>query len=178
MLVTKAGLAPGATVLVQGAGGGVATAALLLGAAAGLRVWVTSRTKEKRARALELGAEAAFEPGARLPERVDAVLETVGAATWAHSIRSVKAGGTIVVAGATSGEAAPAGLAHVYFRQLAVVGSTMGTLDELKQLLRFCVASGVRPLIDDIVPLRDGKRGFDALAGGNVFGKIVLKNDE
>ena len=177
MLFTKASVAPGATVLVQGAGGGVATAALLLGAAAGLRVWVTSRSEEKRARALKLGAEAVFEPGARLPERVDAVIETVGAATWAHSIRSLKSGGTVVVSGATTGDAAPTGLAHVYFRQLAIVGATMGTLDELKQLLRFCVRSRVRPLIDDLIPLREARRGFEALAAGDVFGKIVLRND-
>src|SRR3954454_6222129 len=139
MLFTRANLAPGATVLVQGAGGGVATALVVLGSAAGLRVWVTSRSPERRAHALELGAEQAFELGARLPERVDAVMETVGAATWAHSIRSLKAGGTVVVSGATTGDAKPAGLAHVYFRQLSVVGSTMGTLDELKQLLQFCV---------------------------------------
>src|SRR5207244_5822057 len=85
MLFTKANVAPGATVLVQGAGGGVATALVELGSAAGLRIWVTSRSPERRARALELGAEKAFEPDARLPERVDAVMETVGAATWAHS---------------------------------------------------------------------------------------------
>ena len=87
---------PGATVLVQGAGGGVATALIVLGRAAGLRVWATSRSEAKRARALELGADAAFEPGARLPERVDAVMETVGAATWEHSLKALKPGGTLV----------------------------------------------------------------------------------
>jgi len=170
MLFTKANVAPGATVLVQGAGGGVATALVELGSAAGLRIWVTSRSPERRARALELGAEKAFEPDARLPERVDAVMETVGAATWTHSIRSLKAGGTVVVSGATTGDATPAGLAHVYFRQLSVVGSTMGTLEELKQLLRFCVGARVRPSIQETLPLRDARRGFEALAAGNVFG--------
>jgi len=174
MLFTKANVAPGATVLVQGAGGGVATALVELGSAAGLRIWVTSRSPERRARALELGAEAAFEPDARLPERVEAVMETVGAATWAHSIRSLKAGGTVVVSGATTGDATPVGLAHVYFRQLSVVGSTMGTLEELKQLLRFCVRAGVRPSIQETLPLRDARRGFEALAGGKVFGKVVF----
>jgi NADPH:quinone reductase-like Zn-dependent oxidoreductase len=177
MLFTKAGVAPGATVLVQGAGGGVATALVSLGAAAGLRVWVTSRSAERRRRALALGADAAFEPDARLPERVDAVMETVGAATWSHSIRSLKAGGTIVVCGATTGDAAGAGLAHVFFRQLSIVGSSMGTLDELQRLLRFCVGAGVRPVIDNVVPLREARRGFEALAAGEVFGKIVLRND-
>ena len=84
------------TVLIQGAGGGVATAAIVLARAAGFRVWATSRSEEKRARAVELGAHAAFESGARLPERVDAVMETVGAATWAHSVKSLRPEGTIV----------------------------------------------------------------------------------
>ena len=93
MLFVNSATRPGDTVLVQGAGGGVSTAAIALARAAGLRVWVTSRTPEKRARAVELGAHAAFEPGARLPERVDAVLESVGQATWAHSVRSLRPGG-------------------------------------------------------------------------------------
>src|SRR6266571_6029634 len=103
MLFGKAGLQPGATVLVQGAGGGVATALILLGRAAGYRVWATSRSEVKRERAIELGADQAFPSGARLPERVDAVLETIGQATWAHSLKSLRPGGRIVICGATSG---------------------------------------------------------------------------
>src|SRR5258708_17503932 len=90
MLFDKAGLEPGSTILVQGAGGGVATALILLGTAAGYRVWATSRSEEKRQRALELGADQAFPPGARLPERVDAVMETVGEATWSHSLKALR----------------------------------------------------------------------------------------
>jgi NADPH:quinone reductase-like Zn-dependent oxidoreductase len=174
MLFTRAGVAPGATVLVQGAGGGVSTALVRLGSAAGFRVWVTSRSPEKRAHALQLGADEAFEPDARLPERVDAVMETVGGATWSHSIRSLKSGGTLVVAGATTGDASPAGLAHVFFRQLAIVGATMGTRDELERLVRFCVGHDVRPLVHDVVPLQDARRGFEALLHESVFGKIVF----
>jgi len=174
MLFTRANLAPGATVLVQGAGGGVSTALVRLGTAAGLRMWVTSRSPERRAHALQLGADEAYEPDARLPERVDAVMETVGGATWSHSIRSLKSGGTLVVAGATTGDADPAGLGHIFFRQLSVVGATMGTLDELKRLVRFCVSGGIRPLIHDVLPLQDARRGFEALAGENVYGKIVF----
>jgi NADPH:quinone reductase-like Zn-dependent oxidoreductase len=96
MLFTRAGVVPGMTVLAQGAGGGVSTALIVLGRAAGVRVWVTSRSEQKRAEALELGADEAFESGARLPERVDAVMETVGEATWKHSVRSLKPGGTLV----------------------------------------------------------------------------------
>ena len=103
MLFVRSGLRPGQTVLVQGASGGVATALIVLGRAAGFRVWVTGRSEEKRAAALALGADQAFETGARLPERVDGVMETVGEATWSHSIKSLKPGGVIVTSGATTG---------------------------------------------------------------------------
>ena len=174
MLFTRARVVPGATILVQGTTGGVATALIVLASAAGVRVWVTGRSQEKRSRALELGAEQAFESGARLPERVDAVMETIGEATWAHSLRSLKPGGTLVVSGATSGGAPPAELNRVFFLQLSIVGSTMGTRDELERLARFCVDKGVRPVIHDTVPLREAPRAFAALLSGEVVGKIVL----
>ena len=123
MLFAKSGAEPGATVLVQGASGGVATALILLGRAAGYRVWATSRTEAKRERALALGADQAFETGARLPDRVDVVMETVGQATWAHSVRSLRPGGRIVICGATSGDAPPAELTRIFFTQLSVTGS-------------------------------------------------------
>src|ERR1700734_1773564 len=138
MLFAKSGLEPGATVLVQGAGGGVATALILLGRAGGYRVWVTSRSEEKRARALELGADQVFASGSRLPERVDAVMETVGQATWAHSLRALRPGGRVVVSGATSGPAPSADLNRGFFLQLSVVGSTMGSRDQLGRLMQFC----------------------------------------
>jgi NADPH:quinone reductase-like Zn-dependent oxidoreductase len=175
MLFTRAGISPGQTVLVQGAGGGVATALIALGSAAGARVWATSRSEDKRARAEELGADASFEDGARLPERVDAVMETVGEATWGHSVRSLKPGGTLVVCGATSGPAPPAELNRVFFLQLSVVGSTMGTRDELEQLARFCADRNVKPLISSTMPLEDARKGFEEMASGELFGKIVFK---
>jgi NADPH:quinone reductase-like Zn-dependent oxidoreductase len=174
MLFTRAAVVPGSTVLVQGAGGGVATALIVLGRAAGLRVWATSRSEEKRARALSLGADAVFEPGARLPERVDVVADTVGAATWDHSLKALKPGGTLVISGATSGADPPAGLNRVFFLQLSVVGSTMGTRDELERLLRLCVERDVRPVIESERPLEDARAAFEALAAGDVFGKLVL----
>jgi NADPH:quinone reductase-like Zn-dependent oxidoreductase len=174
MLFTRSELSPGSTVLVQGAGGGVSTALVALGSAAGYRVWVTSRDETKRAKALELGADQAFEPGARLPERVDAVMESVGQATWSHSVKSLKPGGTIVVCGATSGDAPPAELRRVFFLQLRVVGSTMGTRDELSRLLQLCMVTGVRPVIDRSMPLEQARDGFAALLAGEVFGKIVF----
>jgi NADPH:quinone reductase-like Zn-dependent oxidoreductase len=175
MLFTRSGLQPGNTVLVQGAGGGVATALITLGAAAGLRVWVTSRDEGKRARAVELGAAGAFEVGARLPERVDAVMETVGAATWSHSLRSLKPGGTVVLSGATSGpDPESTELSRIFFLQLRVIGSTMGSRGELEQLLRFCEVTGVRPVIDSVLPLGSARDGFVKLASGDLVGKVVL----
>jgi NADPH:quinone reductase-like Zn-dependent oxidoreductase len=174
MLFTRAALHPGSTVLVQGAGGGVATALIALASAAGIRVWATSRSEQKRARAVELGAAAAFEPGSRLPDRVDAVMETVGAATWSHSIRALRPGGTLVVSGTTSGADPPAELTRVFFLQLSVVGSTMGTRDELVRLAQFAVDRDIHPTIAATLPLADARDGFAAMLAGELFGKIVF----
>jgi NADPH:quinone reductase-like Zn-dependent oxidoreductase len=174
MLFTRARLAPGSTVLVQGATGGVATALIVLGSAAGLRMWVTSRAEDKRERAVQLGADQAFESGARLPERVDAVMETIGKATWGHSLRALKPGGMIIVSGATTGDAPPAELSRVFFLQLSIIGSTMGTREELERLLRFCVDRDVRPLIHTTLPLSDARQGFETMLAGDVVGKIVF----
>ncbi len=174
MLFEKSGVQPGTTVLVQGASGGVATALILLGHAAGYRVWATSRTEAKRERALELGADRVFGTGERLPERVDAVMESVGQATWAHSVRSLKPGGRIVICGATSGDAPPAELTRVFFTQLSVVGSTMGTRAQLARLAAFCEQTGVRPLIDRALPLGDARQAFASMIDANHFGKLIL----
>jgi len=174
MLFDRAPVGPGSTVLVQGAGGGVATALILLGRAAGYRMWATSRNEAKRQRALELGADQVFETGARLPERVDAVMETVGEATWAHSLRALKPGGTVVICGATSGSVPPADLTRIFFLQLSVIGSTMGTRDQLARLLTFCEQTGARPLIDRTMPLSQAADGFAAMIGGDLFGKVVF----
>ncbi len=174
MLFVRGGLKPGQTVLVQGASGGVATALIALGAGAGLRVWATGRSEQKRELATALGADAVFEPGARLPERVDAVMETTGAATWAHSVRSLKQGGVIVISGATTGDAPPAELTRIFFLQLSVVGSTMGTRDELEQLLRMLVQRQIRPTISQTLPLSQARVGFEEMLAGRTAGKLVF----
>jgi NADPH:quinone reductase-like Zn-dependent oxidoreductase len=174
MLFTRGRVTPGSTVLIQGGGGGVGTAAITLAGAAGARVWATARSEGKRGQARQLGADEAFESGTRLPERVDVVLDTVGEATWSHSIRSLKPGGTLVVSGATTGDGPPAELSRVFFLQLSVVGSTMGTRDELERLIRFCVEKDVRPAIDRVLPLDRARDGFSAMLEGSFVGKIVF----
>ncbi|MBE8517125.1 zinc-binding dehydrogenase [Amycolatopsis sp. H6(2020)] len=174
MLFVKSGLRPGQTMLVQGASGGVSTALVQLGRAAGFRVWVTGRTEEKRALATSLGAHQTFESGARLPERVDAVFETVGKATWSHSVKSLKPGGIIVVSGSTSGPDAGAELQRVFFLQLRVAGSTMGTRDELSDLLAYLDLTGVRPQIGAKLTFPEAPKGFQAMLEGDTAGKIVF----
>ena len=174
MLFTNAGVQPGDRVLVQGAGGGVATAAIALARAAGLVVWATSRDEDKRRRALDLGAHEVFESGARLPARVDAVIETVGKATWSHSMKSLRPGGTLVVSGATTGPDPSADLSRLFFLQLRVIGSTMGTLGELSSMLRLLEATGLRPLVADTFALSDARSAFERMASGDVVGKLVL----
>ncbi|QSR25888.1 Zn-dependent oxidoreductase [Nocardioides aromaticivorans] len=175
MLFTQGGLKAGDTVLVQGAGGGVATALIALARAGGLRVLATSRDEAKRAKALELGAHEVFESGARLPVKVDAVMETVGRATWSHSVRALRPGGKIVISGTTSGpNLDDAELTRIFFLQLSVIGSTMGTRDELASLVTMLDATGVRPVIDRVLPMTEARDGFAAMAAGDVFGKIVF----
>ncbi|HET7689402.1 MAG TPA: zinc-binding dehydrogenase [Nocardioidaceae bacterium] len=175
MLYTQGGLKAGDSVLVQGAGGGVATALIVLARAGGLKVWATSRDETKRAKALELGAHEVFESGARLPAKVDAVMETVGRATWEHSIRSLRPGGKVVISGTTSGPKLDnAMLSHIFFLQLSVIGSTMGTRAELASLVQLMDATGARPVIDRSIPLVNADQGFAAMAEGDIFGKIVF----
>jgi NADPH:quinone reductase-like Zn-dependent oxidoreductase len=173
MLRVRGRLADGGSVLVQGAGGGVASAAVVLAVALGARVYATSRDPQKRERIAALGATA-LEPGARLPERVDVVIETVGAATFEHSLKCANQGGRIVVSGATSGHLPVVDLRRVYFLQLEILGSTMGTRDELAELLSLCVSRGIRPLVDSSYAFGDARRAFERLDSGDVFGKLVL----
>jgi NADPH:quinone reductase-like Zn-dependent oxidoreductase len=177
MVQHRAGLTPGDTVLVQGASGGVASAAISIAKAAGYRVWVTTRSQSKADFARDCGADAVFEAGEKLPDKVDAVIETVGEATWAHSLRSLRPGGTVVISGATSGANPPADLARLFFLQLRVVGSTMGTLAELVELVQFCGDTGIRPVIDRVLPMHEVADALTAMHQGELFGKAVLTLD-
>jgi NADPH:quinone reductase-like Zn-dependent oxidoreductase len=173
MLVRKGRVKQGSAVLVQGAGGGVATAAVVLAQALGARVYATSRSAVKRDRAAALGATP-VEPGARLPERVDVVIETVGAPTIDHSLKSAAPGGRIVVSGSTGGHLAQIDLRRVFFLQLEILGSTMGTRDELAELAGFMVERGIKPVIDSVYPFSAAADAFARLESGEAFGKIVL----
>ena len=118
----------------------------------------------------------ALEAGARVPERVDVVIETVGEATFDHSQKSVKAGGRIVVSGATSGHLPKLDLRRLFYRQVSVIGTSMGTPDELAALLALCVETGLRPVIDHVYPFEQVREAFAHLARGDIFGKLVVEH--
>ncbi|GIE79657.1 Zn-dependent oxidoreductase [Actinoplanes philippinensis] len=174
MLVTRGRVAEAGAVLVQGAGGGVSTAAVALAVGLGKRVYATSRDPGKRERIAGLGATA-VEPGARLPERVDLVIESVGAATFDHSMKCSAPGARIVVCGATAGHRAEVDLRRVFAMQLEILGSSMGTPDELAALLELVASGAARPVIDSTYPLAEADQAFARLAGGEIFGKIVIE---
>lgn len=173
MLFTRADVRAGDRVLVQGAGGGVASAAIRLALAAGATVYATSRSSEKLGLAESWGARG-IESGGRLPEKVDVVVETVGEATWSHSLKCVRPGGTVVIAGATSGMNPPADLGRVFYQQQRILGSTGCTLTEMQMLLRMVIATGVRPVIDRILPLSEIHKGFQLMIDGDITGKVVI----
>lgn len=173
MLSTQAGVRAGDRVLVQGAGGGVASAAIKLALAMGAVVYATSRSADKLAIAESWGARG-VETGGRLPEKVDVVVETVGEATWSHSLKCLRPGGTVVIAGATSGMNPPADLGRVFYLQQRILGSTGCTLVEMKQLLRMIAATGVRPVIDRVMPLEEIHKAFQLMIDGSLTGKVVL----
>ncbi|NMN00048.1 quinone oxidoreductase [Bifidobacterium sp. DSM 109958] len=176
LLFRAANVLPGDAVLIQGAGGGVSTAAIQLAHAAGLEVFVTSRSEAKRERAVALGADAAFETGARLPRKVDAVIDSVGAATWGHSVRSVRPGGVIATCGATSGDQPGAELTRVFFQDIRVQGVTMGSREDFARLLRFVEHADLHPAVDSrFAGLDAAPEAFARLAGGEVFGKVVVE---
>nr|WP_203769580.1 zinc-binding dehydrogenase [Actinoplanes nipponensis] len=173
MLTVRGRVADAESVLVQGAGGGVATAAVALAVALGKRVYATSRDAGKRERITELGATA-VEPGARLAERVDVVIESVGAPTFEHSLKCSAPGARIVVCGATGGPFPKVDLRRVFMMQLEILGSTMGTAEELTELLRLCVERDIRPVIDSTYGFTAVGDAFARLNSGQIFGKVAV----
>ena len=175
MLFTRGRAQPGERILIQGAGGGVATAAIAMARAAGLHVIVTSRSADKRQRALELGAHEAAAPGERLREPVDLVLDSVGAATFPHSLRSLRPGGRVLTCGATTGSDLALELPRIFYRQLSVIGSTSATRAETLRMLRFMAAAHLRPVIDSVYPLERIREAFARSQAADLFGNVVVE---
>ena len=183
MLVTKAGVAEGEWVLVWGAGGGVGTAAFAIAKALGARTIVTSSSDEKLAKLRELGADAAInhreaDVGARVKELTgggaDIVIEHVGEATWVASLQAARPGGRIVVCGATSGPNPPAALHRVWWKELVILGSTMGTKEDFEGAYELVATGRARPIVDRTFPLAEAAAAHEHLERGEQLGKVVL----
>lgn len=174
MLFTRSGLRPGETVLIQGCGGGLAQALIALGRLGGFRVWATGRADTSRRKALELGAHQVFEPRARLPHPVDAVMDSVGRVTWQHSLEALRPGGTLVLAGVTTGANPPARLSRTFFLQLSVAGVFCGTRQEFRRLLSLLELSGIRPHIDREYALDEAPKALARMSAGDINGKLVV----
>jgi len=173
-LFTKTRLEPGETLLVQGASGGMSTALIQLGRASGFEVWVTSRTAKGRQLAERLGAHRTFDANERLPRKVQAVVDHIGPASWEHSMASVARGGTVVITGGTTGLNVTLPLLPMLSEQLTVRGSIMGTLQDMKNLLSFLVGTGIKPEIDQTLPMERAEEAFRAMWNGVTHGKTVL----
>jgi NADPH:quinone reductase-like Zn-dependent oxidoreductase len=182
--VTKAALQPGEWVLIWGIGSGVATAALAIAKALGANAVVTSSSEAKLARARELGADATVDHATEdVPARVrelsgggaHVVVEHVGEATWARSLASARTGGRIVVCGATSGPNPPAALHRIWWRELEIYGSTMGTPADFKGAYDLIAAGKARPVIDSVFPLAEARAAHERMERGDQLGKIVLR---
>lgn len=184
MLVTRARLAAGETVLIHGIGGGVALAALALAVRCGAEVIVTSGSEEKLQRAREMGAKATINyatqdvvrevKGLTGKRGVDVVVETAGAATWMASLRSAARGGRIVTCGATTGPNPAEEVRLVFWNQLSILGSTMGSVRDWEGVVRAIDEWALRPVVDSVLPLAQGRAAYERMAQGGQFGKIVL----
>jgi NADPH:quinone reductase-like Zn-dependent oxidoreductase len=186
MLFTRARLLPGEVVLIHGIGGGVATSALVLAAAAGARAIVTSGSAGKLARARDLGAwetidyKAGGEPVGKAALRltggrgVDVVVETAGKATWGDSVAACRKGGRIVTCGATTGDA-PALIHAIFWKQLSVLGSSMGSREDMRQVVALAHQGGIRPVVDRVFPFAEAIEALRRMERGEQMGKIVLR---
>jgi NADPH:quinone reductase-like Zn-dependent oxidoreductase len=173
-LFTKSGLRAGDTVLVQGATGGMATALIQLGRAAGLEVWATSRTEAGRALARSLGAHQTFAANEPLPRKVPAVIDNIGPDSWMHSLASLTRGGTLVVLGATTGFDVPLNLLPIIADQLTITGSILGTLDDMRNMINLIAQTKIEPKIGAVLPMERAEDAFRAMWEGRTSGKTVF----
>jgi len=182
MLVTRAGIHEGEWVLVWGIGGGVATAANSIARALGARTIVTSGSDEKLAE-VEADAKvnhAAQDVVAAVKEATgghgaDIVVEHVGEATWQRSLQAARTGGRVVVCGATSGPNPPAALHRVWWKQLSILGSTMGTREDFEAIYELVATGRVKPLVDEVFPLSEAAAAHERMESGEQLGKIILR---
>ena len=185
MLIGKGRIRPGEDVLILGVGGGVGTAVLQIAKLVGCRVIATASSEEKLERAKELGADIvinyakeAFDKKVReITNRrgVDVVVDYVGADTWVRSLRSVRKGGRVLTCGATTGYAPQTDLRHIFFRQVQVLGSTMGSHQEFLEVMKCIFRGQLTPIVDRVLPLSEARQGHELMESRKVFGKIVLK---
>ena len=183
MLVTRAGLREGEWVLVWGIGAGVGTAALAVTKAVGAHAIVTSSSGEKLRRAHELGADEAVATDSDVVGEVrrvtdgrgaDVIVEHVGEATWKTSLQAARTGGRVAVCGATSGPNPPANLHRIFWKQLSVFGSTMGTREDFRAAYDLVTSGRARPVVDRVFPLAEASAAHEYLESGRQFGKVVL----
>lgn len=184
MLITNAELKPGEQVLIVGIGGGVATAALQFAAQLGTHIIVASSNDEKLAAAKALGANAgilyrdadfaAEVRGLTAKRGVDVVVNCVGGESWARSLTALAKGGRLVSCGAVAGNTPPTDIRRIFWNHIKVLGSTLGTRREFKQLLNFMEHSQIKPIIDRVFPLKHARTAHERLESGKQFGKIVL----
>ncbi len=185
MLMHRASLRPGEDVLVVGAGGGVSSAAIQVAHAAGARVFAVSRSEEKLQKAMALGADVVVNSSAvafdeevwRITGKrgVDVVVENVGEATWRRSLRCLAKGGRLVTCGATTGERGEVDIRVMFWRQVSIVGSTMGSHRDLQQVLSMVEAGRLRPVVDTVLPLARAREAHQRLEAAERFGKVVLE---
>ncbi len=185
MLVTRARVQPGETVLIWGIGGGVAIAALQIAKRLGARVWAISSSDAKLARARELGAEETFnhrttDIAKAVRERtgkrgVDVVVDDVGEATWERSLRVLARGGRLVTCGATSGPMVQTDVRKLFWHQWTIMGSTMGNDRELDAIVAALGEGALVPPVDAVFPLENAREAYERLSAGEQFGKVVLR---
>lgn len=179
-LITRANVKPNDTILLPGVGSGAVSFLLMYAKAIGSRVIVTSRSETKREKALELGADVAIDSNSNWDEvlkgeKVDIVIETVGAATFNQSISQLRKGGTIVTFGASAGDEVTLNIRDFFYGQYSMLGTTMGSRDEYREMLHFISRYKIKPIIDKVFPLRETKQALTRLDDAEQFGKIALK---
>ena len=175
-MLRRARVTAGDTVLVVGIGGGVSAAALSLATRLGALVYATSRDEAKRARAVELGAVGAFDSNEDWPVHADVVVESVGPATWDRSVKALRPGGRLVVCGGTSGPKVELNLPRLFFKQIEIIGSTMGSYEEFDQVTRL-VDQGLPVHVDEVFARSDYPKALERLRQGEQLGKIVLRHE-